>query len=122
MRNKVIILTTANLNTGSVFEIYLRMTATIKNVGFSDKTVYRYPKEIYMKNSSGDSIEYNFIKDETEWAEYQEDSTDFALLEVPNGSSLADEGSMPKSYKMLIKAKNNSASSGVTLELINYQP
>lgn len=118
MKNKVITITSANLNTGLVQSEDAGITITVTGTISGTKQFNIYASKIRIHNTTGAVIGWNLLRDADEEAEYNADPTNFALLPVLNNTELQMD--IPQGYKLLVQRLSGTAGSNLDIEMINY--
>lgn len=118
MRNKTLVVSTSDINTGTVQEINLVEQIPFENRPSAFKTVT--PSEMRLYNRTGCDLEYLLISDDLEWAEYQADpSLLFDFIRLTDGM-WAHHHPMEKAIKLLVRRKSGTATADLDVELIGY--
>ena len=126
MRNRRVEIDSADINTGLTQEIDVRHIVT--ETSYGGMTIDRVwtPLAFQIINDCGAGIEYNIIIDEFDYTEYEKDLIEtggdwYQFQRVPAGAVAQDDHTnFPKSYKLLIRGYESTASQNLIIEFINY--
>jgi hypothetical protein len=108
-----------NLSSGVVISVEYEQSFTSPG-GASTFTKKLYPTDVQIINSTGAGVEWLFLKDSTEYAEYVADSSAFTFVRLPNGFTLQNVKTIPICYKMVVKGYEATATADLIVECINY--
>lgn len=130
MKNKKVVLTIAQINSGNVVVIDPKMEWTPLNDAGEEMPVQTlYPIDIQVVNDSGAVLYANIILNEDDYYDYYRvvedgdlDLNDFYYFKkIPNGTVMqSDHTNFPRCYQFLIKG-TGTATKDVDIEFINYR-
>jgi hypothetical protein len=121
VKNKIIAVTSTGLTTGiyQVFNCEMEITSTGHN------SAGTRPTAIYFKNTSGITVEFNFIT-RSELKEFHTSQTNFAGVRILNNEYFIQKDILgpdilePQPSFILIKGVSGSATSGISIYCLNY--
>lgn len=121
MKNRVIEATSSGLSLGT-YQVY-NCEMEITSTGRYD--IGTKPTAIYFRNTSGITIEFNFIT-RKELKEFQTSQTNFAGVRLPSNDYFIQKDILgvdilePQPSYILIKGVSGSASSSINICCLNY--
>lgn len=124
MKNKTFTVSKAQLDGHTVIAIptYLDINDTSPS-GATESRRY-YPKKVNFINTSGIEVKANIFSSDAEIALYTADPTNYDFFSIPSGTSLILTASniLPTAYTILVQAPTGTATTGMSIECIGYQP
>lgn len=122
MKNRKVIVTKEQINTGLVIEIDSSLVAS-GNYDSSNllETKILYPNYVYLDNSSGVDLSWNIISNEKEYNDYLRYPNQFALIPLKSSKVLQSIDRNPKCYKFILQKNSvSSALRDIEVYFVNY--
>jgi len=122
MKNRKVIISKDELNTGGVIVIdsTLAVSGSYEQNQIEAKVLY--PNYIYLDNGSGVDLLWNVISNEREFKDYENFPTQYELIPLKSSKVLQSLDRTPKCFKFLIQKNPLSldAKSDIEVYFVNY--
>lgn len=122
MYSKKISFSTAQLNAHNVNSGTVPITFV--SSGLVGGAQYRdlYPRSLYFKNGTGQSISFGLLDNDTQAAEYNVSSTNFDLIPVANGDAwvYTNINPLPHTKYVIVQCPSGSTSAALDMYFLNF--